>query len=181
MRTVIRTLLLLSVVGLSLTVGYSFAADPNPGFVVKAVIFDNDTGARLTPSTRNIGVRLIITNQSSTPLVLPGLQLSRLILTRMEQPLPKPNENLPQDTEISWPYIYMNPYGPQSIGIDGGLSALVRGTVLPVTKAQFESTPQKVKTLKAGYYFSFLTIDTYDAETGISSVYVVTAEVIEVK
>ena len=180
MGRVMRTVLLL-LVGLSFTVGFSFAAEPDPGFVAKAVIYDNDTGARLTTFTKNIGVRLIITNQSSAALILPGLQLSRLYLARMEQSLPNPNEPPSEDTTISWPLIYMNPYGPQDIGIDVGLSGLIRGTVLPVKKAQFEWTNEKVRALKAGYYFPFLTIDSYDAGTGITSVYPVTTELIEVK
>ena len=180
MRRIMRTLFLLSVCW-SFTVGFSLAAEPNPSFVVKAVIFDNDTGARLTMFTKNIGVRLIITNQSSTVLELPGLQLSRLQLTRMEQSFPNPNEPPFEDTTISWPLSYMNPYGPQYIAIDVGLSALISGTVLPVKKAQFESTYEKVRALKAGYYFPFLTIETYDATTGITSIYAVTPELIEVK
>jgi hypothetical protein len=175
-----RTLVLLSVC-LSFTVGFSFAAEPNPGFVAKAVIFDNDTGARVTKLTKNVGVRLIITNQSSTALILPGLQLSRLHLTRMEQSPPNPNDPLSEDTTISWPLIYMNLYGLQDIVIDVGLSALVRGTILPVTKAYVEWTNEKVRALKAGYYFPFLVIETYDDTTGITHVYPVATELIEVK
>ncbi len=177
MKRVMGTLLVLSAC-MSFAVGFSLAAEPNPGFVVKAVIYDNDTGAKLTTLTSNVGVRLIITNQSSSFLDLPNLELSRLQLTRLEQQLSVPDET---NTTISWPLIYMNPYGPMTVGIDVGLSDLIRGTILPVKKARFEGTNQKVNALKAGYYFTFMTISTYNATTGISSVYTVMSELVEVK
>ena len=71
---------------------------------------------------------------------------------------------------ISWPLAYVNPYGQPDIVINVGLSALIRGTVLPITKAYFEWTNEKVKALKAGYYFPFLVIETCDATTGITRV-----------
>ena len=166
MKNVIKKMFLMLVL-FGLIAGPAFAADVE----MKAFLFDNDTGGDLTTVTKNIGVRLMITNNSSDYFQFNGVNLGRLQLTPMKLPARSGIE-----ANIAWPLIYMNPYGTPSIAVGPGQTLALPGTVLAMAKAELDG----VSGLSAGYYFPFLNVQGVDQQDGQYHVYMVTKEPIKI-
>ena len=143
-------LLVASVLMLACSAGTALAADVE----MKAFFFDNDTGEKLTTATKNVGVRILVTNNTTNVVGFDDVKLNNGIILYPMTILPPVSGATP---DIRWYALTNQP--AIGVGINQGTVA-IQGGVFPVKDAVLEgnSGNTNLNQLKAGYYFPSVNI-----------------------
>ena len=177
---------LMAIVITSFTMGTALAADVE----MRGVFFDNDTGNELTTITKNVGVRILVTNNSTLPLnpvsfsqmyLDQGLVLHPMAISALSGTIVDGTDTPPR---IRWsPNKNLINVQPNFFAVGSGSTVSIQAGVFPVKDAILEqvSGNTKLGQLKTGLYFPTVTIEIFNSQANTYQAYSVGKEPVKVE